>query len=413
MEFDYKTLQEIENEVGDSWYFLDIERFKSNYQEFLKAFQDIYPQTQIAYSYKTNYIPLICKTVDDLGGFAEVVSDMEYSLALDIGVEPKNIVVNGPYKPEKELKRYLLNGSMVNVDSFHELDLVMKIVKEHKGINFSIGIRCNFEIEGYPPSRFGVDVSDARFEKALIAISKTPNLRLESIHCHYPYRDVPSFLDRVYGMIKIYDRVSQYCSPKYIDIGGGLGGKISKELMEHLNVPNVEYADYANIVAQAVCERFKDNKDKPILLMEPGTALVADAMAFFCKILNIKDIRGRKIAFSSGSRVNFHSRTSKVNLPIRVFSKSQNVGDNHDSINIGGYTCMEEDYIYRSYSGSLGKDDYIAIDNVGSYSIVFKPPFINPNVPVVASIDNEIMIIKRKETYDDVFKTYIKLREKM
>lgn len=173
-------------------------------------------------------------------------------------------------------------------------------------------------------------------------------------------------------------------------------------------MPNVEYVDYANVVAQAVCERFKDNKVKPILLMEPGTALVADAMTFFCKILNIKDIRGRKIAFSSGSRVNFHSRTSKVNLPIKVFSKNQNVGEKYDSIDIGGYTCMEEDYIYRSYSGSLEIDDYVAIDNVGSYSIVFKPPFINPNVPVVASIDNEIRVIKRKETYDDVFQTYIK-----
>ncbi len=408
MRFDYSTLQNIENAVGDSWYILDIERFISNYKEFLKAFQDIYPQTQIAYSYKTNYIPLICKTVDDLGGFAEVVSDMEYSLALDIGVKPKNIVVNGPYKPENELKRYLLNGSMVNVDSFQELDLVMKVANEHKNTKFSIGIRCNFEIEGYPPSRFGVDVTDPRFEKALVEISKTSNLDLVSIHCHYPYREVSSFQGRVDGILEVYDRVVKYCSPKYIDIGGGLGGKISKELMEHLGVKNVEYADYANIIAKTVHAKFKEDENKPILLMEPGTALVADAMSFFCKILGIKEVRGRAIACSSGSRVNFHSRTSKLNMPIRVFSKNQGYRKKHESIDIGGYTCMEEDYIYRSYNGDLETGDYVAVDNVGSYSIVFKPPFINPNVPVVTFVENELRVIKNKETYEDVFKTYIK-----
>ncbi|MEM8096396.1 decarboxylase, partial [Morganella morganii] len=70
------------------------------------------------------------------------------------------------------------------------------------------------------------------------------------------------------------------------------------------------------------------------------------------------------------------------------------------------YTCIESDYLYRGYQGNLDIDDFIMLDNAGSYSIVFKPPFILPNVPVVEIKNNKINVIKRQETFNDVFSTF-------
>lgn len=50
------------------------------------------------YSYKTNYAPHICKLVKSLGGYAEVVSDMELYVAKKIGYENSEIIYNGPCK---------------------------------------------------------------------------------------------------------------------------------------------------------------------------------------------------------------------------------------------------------------------------------------------------------------------------
>ena len=126
MDLNYKILNTLCRKYGDSFYLLDYDRFAKNYDEFLKAFTKFYPKTILAYSYKTNYTPKLCKIINEKGGFAEVVSEMEYDLAIKIGVNPQNIIVNGPYKNKKILEKFLINGSIVNLDSYYEITLVKK-----------------------------------------------------------------------------------------------------------------------------------------------------------------------------------------------------------------------------------------------------------------------------------------------
>ena len=76
----------------------------------LSSFKLYYPNTNIAYSYKTNYIPRFCKIVNEHGGFAEVVSDMELQIALNSGVQHKHIFFNGPYKSKEAMEKLLLGG---------------------------------------------------------------------------------------------------------------------------------------------------------------------------------------------------------------------------------------------------------------------------------------------------------------
>jgi diaminopimelate decarboxylase len=105
-----RLLNEIGNEFGQSFYILESKQFVANYKELEKAFRDIYPNSHIAYSYKTNYIPKLCNLVDKLGGFAEVVSGMEYKIAIKLGVIPKKIYFNGPYKDLSAVEELLLTG---------------------------------------------------------------------------------------------------------------------------------------------------------------------------------------------------------------------------------------------------------------------------------------------------------------
>lgn len=82
------TVCKLMEKYGDAFYILDTEQFKVNFSELKKAFTDIYSNFNIAYSYKTNYTPKLCGIVNELGGYAEVVSDMELEIALKVGVEP-------------------------------------------------------------------------------------------------------------------------------------------------------------------------------------------------------------------------------------------------------------------------------------------------------------------------------------
>ena len=79
-----------------------------------------------------------------------------------------------------------------------------------------------------------------------------------------------------------------------------------------------------------------------------------------------------------------------------------------DSIDIVGYTCMEDDYLYRNFNGTLSMDDYIVFKNVGAYTLVLKPPFIHPSPAVLVCDENGkvLDVIKRAEEFQDVFATY-------
>lgn len=406
MELSYNFLEYIKEKIGDSWYILDIERFRKNYREFAKAFQGIYSPTKVSYSYKTNYIPELCKVIDDEGGFAEVVSEMEYDLAIAIGVEPSRIIVNGPYKPAPVLEKFLCNGSMVNLDSYSEYISLIQILKKYPNSSFNIGLRCNFELSDLSTSRFGFDIENNAFYEMVDGLMSFENVKLTNLHCHFPIRELRLFEERAAKMIELYKRLNKKGEIISIDLGGGLGGKIDEIIRKQLNYGVAEYKDYAHVIATKFEEEFRHTEKKPILFLEPGTSLVADTLKFVCSIVEIKEIRGKFIAMTSGSKVNFHPLASKLNLPIKVFGKPNLKRDFYKEIDISGYTCMENDYLNRNYNGELSVGDFIVLDNVGSYSIVFKPPFILPNVPIITLYKDEIKIIKKSETFEYIFQTY-------
>ena len=104
-----EKVRELVSEFGSPLYLFHRDKFVENYRHLLSAFQSIYPKYNIAYSYKTNYTPYICRLVKESGGVAEVVSDMEYRVAKKIGYDNKDIIYNGPIKCDG-LYEHLLFG---------------------------------------------------------------------------------------------------------------------------------------------------------------------------------------------------------------------------------------------------------------------------------------------------------------
>tara|TARA_B110001469_G_C9647851_1_gene328617 strand:- start:2223 stop:3500 length:1278 start_codon:yes stop_codon:yes gene_type:complete len=406
---DYKILDSINDNFGEAFYLLDSSKFARNFDEFLSLFSKIYPNTNVGYSYKTNYTPKLCKIVNDKGGYAEVVSEMEYDLAIKLGIDPKMIIINGPYKPKKALEKFLLGGSVVNLDSHAEVESLKTIALSHSHKKFSVGLRCNFDINDSSISRFGFDVESEIFLSTFFEVSNISNVTIDGIHCHFPNRDLESYLHRVENILYLAKKLFPK-PPKYIDIGGGFFGKMADSLKAQFSQPTVEYKSYADLIATKFEEAYCDypNDEKPLLLLEPGSAIVADTMCFVAKVISLKEVRGRTIATSSGSKFNIGLLTSNINMPMKVYNRSENK-NKHREVDVVSYTCIEGDCLYKGYSGNIGMGDYLVFSNVGSYSIVFKPQFIMPNVPIIEyneSLDS-YEVVRRQETMEDIFSTFV------
>jgi diaminopimelate decarboxylase len=412
MNITIEKIEEISREYGESFYLLDSKQFERNFFELQKSFRDIYPNSYIAYSYKTNYIPKLCKLIDKFGGFAEVVSDMECQIALKIGVNPENIYFNGPYKRSAAVESLLLEGGVVNLDSVYELDVIKDIANRYPNNQLSVGLRCNFEIYDGVTSRFGFDVESEEFINAVNLIRSYNNINLVGLHCHFATRSIETWPGRVEGMLTLVQKYFKDDTLDFISLGGGLYGKMGESLKAQFDVEIPSYQDYANAVATKFRDYYKhfETTKKPKLIIEPGSALVGDAMKFAAKVINIKDVRGKKIATLAGSIYNINPTLNKKNPPINVYhnDNKENIQQCFVDLDFGGYTCIESDYLYRGFNGNLSVGDYVVFDNVGSYSVVLKPPFILPNFAIVDydSELNSIELIKHKESFEDVFKTF-------
>lgn len=401
MNINSEIIRNLREEYGEAFYLLDSEQFRKNFIELKDTFSAIYPYFNIAYSYKTNYTPKLCKIVNELGGYAEVVSEMETELALRCGVDPNNIIWNGPIKNLEKLKEYLNMGVTVNIDSLNEANFIDAYASDiQKKLN--VGIRCNYDVNDGVVSRFGFDIEGEDFSKVMNIIMNNPYLHFVNFQCHFAKRQVEYWPARAKGMVDLIERIG--IIPERIDIGGGLFGKMPLSLKSQFKAEIPNYVDYANAAATIIRDYFKDKDMIPELIIEPGTAIVGDCMKFVGTVKTIKNVRGKYFATILGSQKNISM--SGINPPIEVVHMNYELCD-YQGLDMVGFTCIEGDVLYKNFTGKLAVDDAVVISNCGSYSLVMKPPFILPNFPVLDICGNQVEVIKKKETFDDVFHTFV------
>lgn len=372
-------IEQLNSECGSPFYIFNEKEFIENYKNLENAFKTIYSNYQISYSFKTNYTPYVCRLIKNLGGYAEVVSKMEYKLAKIIGYDDSKIIFNGPCKE-------IYPDCILNVDSLDEL---------RNTVNKRIGLRINIDVGQGFVSRFGIDTEnlDEAFEIA--------GNRIVGIHCHVSQaRSLTSWKQRTEVMLAIADRYFGSGGPEYIDLGSGMYADMPYELKAQFdNVPT--YTDYADIVAGKFAEHYK-NRRKPILFTEPGTTLVNRYFDFICKVESIKHIKGKCFVVLNGSKHNLGEICELKELPVKVL----HIGADSQKLKnakLCGYTCLEHDILRKNFDGDLAIGDLIIFKNVGGYSLVSKPPFIRPNYPVYTEKGKRI---KRQETFKEVFETY-------
>jgi len=398
-----EMMSELCDVYGNAFYLLDSKKFSNNFVELSNEFKKIYPNFNIAYSYKTNYTPKLCKIVNDNGGYAEVVSEMELEIALRIGVKATKIIWNGPIKNQDKIKQLLLMGGTVNIDSVFEIETIKKIAHQNPNHRLNLGIRCNFDVGDGVISRFGFDIDSIEFEQALDFIKNIENVHLINLQCHFAKRNVEYWPARAKGMATLALQVKERLGyiPDRIDIGGGLFGHMDDALKAQFSTTIPTYEDYAKAAASVFAEHFPNLETE--LLIEPGSALVGDCMKFVGRIETIKTVRNKTFATMLGSQKNISM--GGVNPPIFVI-KSGTERKYYKDVDIVGYTCIEGDVLYHNYEGDLSVGDYVVFSNCGSYSLVMKPPFILPNFPVIDISGNKVELIKRQEYFDDIFHTF-------
>ena len=402
---DNRLTDNLLNRFGSPLYVFDETEFIENYKALCKAFREVYPNYNPGYSYKTNYTPYICGLVKELGGYAEVVSDMELHIARKLGYEYKDIIYNGPAKGP-ELEALILQGGMSNIDNESEADRIIELARKHPDVLMKVGIRINTDIGAGYISRFGVDADSDDLGRIVAKIKAENNLRLVGVHLHISRaRNLAAWKRRIDNALRVADEYIEGI-PEYIDLGSGMFADMEDSLKQQFTIDVPTHKEYARVVAGTMSQHYASSDIKPQLITEPGTTLVSRYLSILTQVTAVKTVKGRNVAVVDSDVHNVGETAQMMKVPYSHY-QSGTGSPLAAPLDITGYTCLEQDVLYKDFPHSVKVGDIIEFRNIGGYSVVYKPPFIQPNCAMVSvSGDGTFKEIKRRETFDDILVTY-------
>jgi diaminopimelate decarboxylase len=164
--------------------------------------------------------------------------------------------------------------------------------------------------------------------------------------------------------------------------------------------PNVgSIAPYVSAVTEPILGVYS-GEEPPLLILEPGRAIVQDAAHLITTVVAVKELRGgtRAAVVDAG-----------INLLPTSFWRFQDIecaeergGELRDTI-IYGPLCLQTDIIGKCMLPDLKAGDRLVVKNVGAYNIPQSSTFIFPRPPIVLIEEGKTRVIRSGETLDDVF----------
>ena len=374
-------------------------------QRYLNAFKKFYPKTKFAWSYKTNYLQTIAAIYHDEGSLAEVVSDFEYEKAKKLGVNPKDIIYNGPFKTKESLKKAIKEGAKIHIDHFDELSVMENLANE-LGIKPKVAIRVNMDTGIAPQwSRFGFNYDNGEAERAIKKIYNNKKLILNGLHTHIGtfILSPDAYKNALSKLINLYNKAQDDYGFKieYLDLGGGFPSKNklkAQYLPSSVIIPSIE--QYAEKITEYLLDNFNTNNG-PYLYFETGRALIDEAGYLITTVHATKRMPDTRRALIIDAGVNF--LFTAFFYDINIIATKEYSSSMENSI-IYGPLCMNIDVIRENIKlPYITPGDNLVLHPVGAYGVTQWMQFIQmrPNVVLITK-DKKAVLIRKAETLEDV-----------
>jgi diaminopimelate decarboxylase len=349
----------------------DVDRFSSNLHAFAAAWRLEWPRTRIAYSYKTNRCVEFLHAAELAGAGAEVVCEAEYELAIAVvETDPREIVVDGPAKPDALLRRAGAGGALVLADSMAELERAAA-----HGVR-RIGLRVALESFTGAVTRFGIAPGEIA---AAARAAARRGLTVEALSTHLVSTDFdpasgrvvvnwprpPAEHARAAALLSGLSRALNASGHaiEVLDLGGGFPG-----------APAV--ASHARSVAAALREGGFDGT----LLLEPGRAVVADAVDLVFTVVAVKTLADGSRCLVCDAGTNF--LPGALTSPPRIEAV-----DDRGPVSralVTGPLCLNTDVIHpRAMLPAVAPGARLVARSVGAYQQVAATQFGETPPPVV------------------------------
>jgi diaminopimelate decarboxylase len=403
------ALDRIAGSVGTPAYVYSRASIEGAYGALDRAFGTL--PHQLCYAVKANSNLAVLRVLADLGSAFDIVSAGELDRLRRVGVPGRRIVFSGVGKTREEIRealRYPCSGTrssgilLFNIESAAELEVLLGEAARHPvgadarplaAIRVNPGVMAGGHphiATGAHEHKFGVNWQQAR--SLYLAHKDSRWLTWGGISAHLgsqifslaPYREA---LRRLASYMK--DLAREGIQLRYLDIGGGLGIRYTRE-------SPLLPARYAHALAQIV---------RPLgcrLLIEPGRAIVGPAGVLLTRVLYVKENRGRTFvvvdaAMNDLIRPVLYGAMHAITPAIRATRKSARV-------DVVGPVCESGDFLACGTAlPPVQPGDVLVVWTAGAYGFVQSSNYnARRRAPEVLVEGRGFRIVRQRETYDDL-----------
>lgn len=382
------------SEKKTPFFLIDEESLDNNFQYLRESLESSWGNYIIGYSYKTNALPWVINHFKKLGCYAEVVSDDEYELAISIGVQKKRIIYNGIAKNKETFLEAIRNHAIVNIDAEYEIDWLNELDKG----DYSVGIRCNFDLESMCPGqtqcgedgeRFGFCYENGELKRAIERIEKT-GVKVTGLHLHKSSKTRMPDIYRAIAEIAVDISRKYQLSLSYIDIGGGFFGGLRTK---------PQFPVYFDMVSGILKQQFNPSETK--IIIEPGMAVIGASVDYVTTVIDIKRTTRNTFVVTDGSRTQIDPLMTKSNY----FYEIQRLNEDRITVKrqvISGFTCMEHDRLFDLLDDKeVLPGDRIIYHKVGAYTMCLSPLFIKWFPEVYVKTFNGVVKVRNRWRTED------------
>lgn len=334
----------------------------------------------ICFAMKSNSNLAVLRTLADLGGGFDIVSEGELRRVIAAGGDPGKCVFAGVGKTEAEIEFALRKGVYsFNAESEAELERINRVAGKLKK-RAPIAVRVNPNVDAHThakittgtyENKFGIvfEKIDAIYARA----AKLKNLRLRGLQMHIGSQltSVKPFEEAVRKVLPLVNRLKDKYNLEFLSIGGGLG-IVYQPALESGSGDWWKSAKAKNILTPDLYAQRLMPLLKPLglrILMEPGRFISGNSGILVTRIEYVKQT-GKKNFLIVDAAMNDLIRPAFYDAYHEIVPVTRRNGKLISSDVVGGI-CESGDYFAKDRPlPKLGEGDHLALLSAGAYGFV-------------------------------------------
>ncbi len=375
-------------------------------------------QGQIYYASKAFLSTAVVRWMLDAGLRIDVSTLGELELALAGGASGSDIGFHGNNKSDLELDYSVKYGvgSLV-IDSADEVPRVAEVAGR-SGQTMSVRLRVNTGVHASThehlatareDQKFGVSMGDA---PAIVAeIRSHKSLRFLGLHSHIGSQifGTGGFVEAIGRLLDLHERLLAGGDVPELNIGGGFGIAYTAA-DEPAHVPTLVGDLVGEIAAQ--CER--RGIAVPAVAIEPGRSIIGTAGVTLYTAGTIKPVEvtaddgttATRTYVSVDGGMSDNMRTALYQAEYSVALANRSSGVEPILVRVVGKHCESGDIVVRHdyLPGDVRRGDILAVPATGAYCHSLANNYNAMLRPAVVAVNgDELTVIVRRETLDDLF----------